>query len=112
MFDYELLDPGIRDLVRRLHAAGFTTVDSGDGVTKFRDGTNCPSASRYPNVRCVTTKDQLLAETDRLLTLLPDGWTVQALYHPDWPETSQCAIYAADYSAMVRAQLEKEAVCQ
>jgi hypothetical protein len=32
--DYDALDPGIRELVRRLNGAGIETCDSGDGVTK------------------------------------------------------------------------------
>lgn len=35
-FDYTQLDPGIQDIVRQLHAWGFETTDSGDGVTKFQ----------------------------------------------------------------------------
>jgi len=34
-FDYASLDPGIRDVVRWLHARGIRTSDSGDGKTKF-----------------------------------------------------------------------------
>lgn len=30
-FDYEQLDPNIRETVRRLHELGFRTTDSGDG---------------------------------------------------------------------------------
>ena len=32
------LDPGIRDVVAELQAAGFNTTDSGDGVTKLLAG--------------------------------------------------------------------------
>jgi hypothetical protein len=35
---YELLDPGIRDVVRFLIARGFHTTDSGDGESKRADG--------------------------------------------------------------------------
>lgn len=33
-FNYDQLDPGIRETVRRLHSWGFVTTDSGDGITK------------------------------------------------------------------------------
>jgi len=36
--DYDEIDPGIRDVVRRLREAGYNTTDSGDGVTKFAEG--------------------------------------------------------------------------
>lgn len=35
---YEELDPGVRETVRRLRAAGFRTTDSGDGVSKLAAG--------------------------------------------------------------------------
>lgn len=33
-FDYEMLDPGVRDMVRWLRKKGYETIDSGDGVSK------------------------------------------------------------------------------
>ena len=33
-FDYESLDPGVREFVRWLHRYGYKTTDSGDGVSK------------------------------------------------------------------------------
>lgn len=33
-FDYSILDPGIRELVKVLHELGYHTTDSGDGVSK------------------------------------------------------------------------------
>ncbi len=34
-FDYDQLDPGIRQTVRLIHEFGFETTDSGDGITKI-----------------------------------------------------------------------------
>ncbi len=33
-FDYESLNPGIRETVRWFHLLGYTTTDSGDGLTR------------------------------------------------------------------------------
>ncbi len=33
-FNYDELDPGIRETVHRLHELGYTTTDSGDGKAK------------------------------------------------------------------------------
>jgi hypothetical protein len=34
MLDYDTLDPGIREIVRKLNALGWNTTDSGDGCSK------------------------------------------------------------------------------
>ncbi len=45
--DYNDMDEGIRDLVKALNEAGFETIDSGDGRSKFLDpnwdATRCPT---------------------------------------------------------------------
>lgn len=85
--DYEQLDPGIRDLVRRLREAGFDTTDSGDGVSKppewyQPDERGITEAFDFPHVVCKTEPHLLFAESRRLLALLGDEWDVEANYHP------------------------------
>ena len=76
--DYDTLDPGIRDVVRRLVECGFITTDSGDGVTK-------PAEQRtmdIPHVMCVTAAETLIAAAGYMQTVLGDDWTIQASYNP------------------------------
>lgn len=77
--EVECLDPGIRDLVVMLRAAGFETTDSGDGVSK-------PAGERvfdYPHVYAVASSPhRLLYEAHRLQELLGDKWMVEAVYMP------------------------------
>lgn len=64
----EGLSPGVKDLVVLLDAAGFTTVDSGDG-SNFEAGMEC--ATPFPMVAMlVNPAENLVAETKRLKTLL------------------------------------------
>lgn len=82
--DYAELDPGIREIVRRLREAGFDTTDSGDGKSK-------PKAARVfdvPHVHMMTTPGGLIVESTRLAHLLM-GWgiaveqgQIQATYDP------------------------------
>lgn len=76
--NYDALDPGIRDVVRRLNDAGFTTTDSGDGVSK--QGMEC--AIDVPNVACRTTTATMFTDADRLATVLDSEWAIQASYDP------------------------------
>lgn len=76
--DYDTLDPGVRDVVRRLVECGFITTDSGDGVTK-------PAEQRTmdtPHVMCVTAAETLITAADYMQTVLGDDWTIQASYDP------------------------------
>ena len=82
--DYTELDPGIRKLVRLLRDNGFETTDSGDGAFKFEDipeeevaedgptpvGLPMACAEPVANVYMQCTKDTLLAESERLVSLL------------------------------------------
>jgi hypothetical protein len=91
--DYDDLDPGIREVVRRLNKAGFATCDSGDGVSKteaIADG----EAEPFPHVYIqVPMADDLIKESYRLKTLVeswgicvePVGFTpvwIQATFDP------------------------------
>lgn len=89
-FDYESLNPGIRETVRWLHYNGFETCDSGDGVTNAEAGMEC--AMDTPMVACQVQLSVLIAETDRLWSLLcslhggvPPSVSVQASYAPGEP---------------------------
>ena len=69
--DVAALDPGIRETVRRLRAAGFGTTDSGDGVTKLPDAAEV-LAFPHVTIRCDLTR--LVEETRRLHNLLTANW--------------------------------------
>lgn len=85
-FDYEQLDPGIREVVRLCRDNGFETTDSGDGCCEI------PCAYGGPMVAMVVSPALLLLEADRLwLTLRAEtgahdlaaqGVQVQASYDP------------------------------
>jgi hypothetical protein len=53
--DYDLLDPGIREVVRWLRDNGFETTDSGDGKSKPAD----ERVLDYPHVFMVTTQNSM-----------------------------------------------------
>ncbi len=77
------LDPGIRDVVQQLRAAGFETTDSGDGVSKPADWYEDGSALPFPHVWCrVDDREALLSEADRLFETLGRRWDVEATYSP------------------------------
>jgi hypothetical protein len=79
--NYEELDPGIREVVRRLRAQGFVTCDSGDGVSK-------PPEARVfelPHVVARCEPEALLHEARRLqgaLDWVEPDWRVEATYIP------------------------------
>lgn len=76
------VDPGIRDLVRRLNEIGFETTDSGDGVSKPADWYISGEAMPYPNVACVTTPFWMVQEANLLAATLGREWNVEASYNP------------------------------
>lgn len=93
--DYSGLDPGIRETVRRLRAAGFETTDSGDGRSKLSAGYDADEILPYPHVVIHAAPDDLVCETRRLrdelvaagilvAALAPDGAgaSIQASYDP------------------------------
>lgn len=79
-FDYEQLDPGIRDLVRAVHAAGFETTDSGDGVTK-KEWIESGEAMPFPHIVCNTSPGSFFMDAERLALLLGDEWEVEAVWY-------------------------------
>lgn len=64
--DLSQLDPGIRGAVAWLRMHGFDTTDSGDGVSKPGD----ERVLDIPHVFMVVAPEHLVAEADRLLSLL------------------------------------------
>jgi hypothetical protein len=70
-FDYEQLNPGIRDLVKTLHELGYETSDSGDGKTNIEAGMDwgfdfrhvCGPIDGYDMITfAVSMKSKLLSE--------------------------------------------------
>lgn len=99
-FDYDQLDAGIRDVVRRLHAQGFETTDSGDG-TKAAD-MSC--AVPWPMVACVVDARppvRMLTERERLARVLGPEWVVTLSYDGQGP-----AILSADHEASRHAHYD------
>jgi len=75
--NYEELDSGIRDIVRKLREAGFETTDSGDGSKYDTMG----GALAYPHVFIeVPDAGSIIDEAHRAATLLGDDWEVEASY--------------------------------
>lgn len=79
-FDYNQLDPGIRDTVRLLREHGFVTTDSGDGVSKPKEA----RIFEVPHVAAEIHPHVIIRETQRLAALLP-GWRVECSYAPGEP---------------------------
>lgn len=76
-FDYEQLDPGIRDVVRQLHAWEFHTCDSGDGVTKISDpewkeSLDAGQLIEFPHVIIEVVPLMLATEAQRLMLQLQE----------------------------------------
>lgn len=77
------LDPGIRDIVAHLRAAGFETTDSGDGRSKEPD----PEVMPFAHMAIASEPARLLADADAALAFLaaagvPPGFQVEATYWP------------------------------
>ena len=84
--DYQQLDPGIRDTVRRLRAAGYQTTDSGDGRSKPQAWFDSGEALPFPHVFIVLPPeewDSLLLHAGRVFALLGDQWRVEATFCPN-----------------------------
>ena len=103
MVNYNELDPGIVDVVRFLNKHGFTTTDSGDGVTKFNSSCEplMQCAIPFPHVISTTTPATLIDEATRMQALFDgavgvfDDWTVEANFKPSEPDTA--ILFAAKY---------------
>lgn len=65
VFDYNELDHGIRNVVKFLHAQGFDTCDSGDGVSKA-DWIASGDALPYPHVDMQVLASKAFVEAHRL----------------------------------------------
>jgi hypothetical protein len=83
-FDYDQLDPGVRELVRALHRLGWETSDSGDGVSKSAEWYTSGEALPFAHVVVACNDPRtMLDEAHRLRGDLPDGWEVEASYATD-----------------------------
>jgi hypothetical protein len=83
--NYDEITPGVRKLVRFLRDAGFTTIDSGDGVTNVEAGME--GATEMPHVHIATTHRAMVVEAHRLQNAMdkvcPAGaCQIQAMYDP------------------------------
>jgi len=85
--DLSSVNPGVRELVRRLNESGFNTTDSGDGKTNIESGMEC--AIPIPHVHIVLKALELARpEGGRLLGLLrnwgldPEAHQIQLTYSP------------------------------
>jgi hypothetical protein len=78
-FDYEQLDPDIRETVRLLREHDFETTDSGDGVTK-KDWIEAGEALDFPHVAAATTPDCMIVDAETMARVLGKGWVVEASY--------------------------------
>lgn len=84
--NYDALDPGIREIVRAIRAAGFDTTDSGDGSK----GSSMVGALGYAHVVVNLGKYERLGqgEIDDIQQLrvmagtIGDGWSVEASWIP------------------------------
>ncbi len=72
------LNPGIARTVLWLHANGFNTCDSGDGVTKDYD---CDLG--YPYVHMIAHPDKMVSESKRLFDLLTANGHKVEEFNPD-----------------------------
>lgn len=88
------LDPGVRDLVIALNAAGFETTDSGDGKSKFVAAAPGEEIIPFPHVAIRVRSNDLVKEADRLSAWMIDQgmpvdqqgirwhWYIEASYDP------------------------------
>ena len=84
--NYDELDPGVRDVVRLLREDGFSTCDSGDGVTKPAAGWSEEDALRVPHVfaEIGDHTDLIRIQAERMQWVLTNAgyvdWYVEATY--------------------------------
>lgn len=78
--DYAELDPGIRETVRQLNDAGFTTTDSGDGVSKPRAAFDDGDAIPYPHVVVSSSPLGLVHDAVAVHQLLGPEWDVEGTF--------------------------------
>jgi len=83
------LDAGVRRLVTALNAHGFQTSDSGDGRSKWLDGSADETCLDIPHVAIgLKAAHQIIVESQRLLAVLDalalpgTEFQVQATYDP------------------------------
>jgi hypothetical protein len=75
--DYGAMDVGIRHTVRKLHAQGWGTSDSGDGSKAEWYAEAMP----FKHVVITSSRFTLVGDCDKLAELWPD-WSVEGCYNP------------------------------
>ena len=81
VIDYSTIDAGVRNEVRRLHDAGLTTTDSGDGSKAPEMG----CALSFPNISIVTTRETGVEDLERALEVLGGAWRAELSWAPGEP---------------------------
>lgn len=117
--NYDELDPGIREVVRFLNEAGFTTTDSGDGVSKTDpDGCHLDIA----NVHLIVSTAEAVAESHKVSDLFEGCGVMFSPAHPDAPEPSIqltynphdgvaiVSVYGLDDSLLAKAVSQSRAI--
>lgn len=89
-FDYSTLTPGIRKTVKFLREHDFETTDSGDGITNVALGIE--HALDIPMVAMVVDRDDLIAESERLLELLRPWMSTKAHIDASYSPIDEAAI--------------------
>lgn len=98
--NYNELDPGVRETVRRLNDWGFETTDSGDGITKIEAGQSTDEVLDRPHVFIRCKPQELCLMADRLMReLTRAGFCVEPCHTSSiWIE---CTYDPADGVAMI-----------
>lgn len=99
------INPGIRETVAFLNQWGFRTTDSGDGKTHDYE---CDR--EYPYVVLVTEPKSLIAEADRLVSMLAaNGINLQAI-HEDMPPSVQASYDPISKTAVIELMCVDDAL--
>src|SRR3954462_13626570 len=80
------LDPHIRQTVARLRSWGFETTDSGDGRSKFLEGTADETTLTEPHVFCRVDPDKMNCEARKMIRLLKEHAAEARVEATYWPE--------------------------
>lgn len=101
-FNYEQLDPGIRETVRFFHEHDFITCDSGDGVSKLEAGEmmddDYSSFMDVPHVVIVAAPFALVDVADRVATVLSKVGIKLTPATPEGMDDGSQVVVEASYS--------------
>jgi hypothetical protein len=104
---YDLLDPGVREVVIFLVSRGFHTTDSGDGESKRAKGwTEEGGLVPFPHVYMDVEPGQIDAESDRLVNSLFAAGIEVASQTEAWAEVIEAHGNKADGEGKPRPYIE------